>query len=452
MSITIVGGGISGLSLAYFLLEKDPLLEIQVLEAAERPGGKICSDRTEGFLCEKGVNGFLDNKPLTLELARALSLTPIRSNESAKRRFIYSRGRLHPIPESPQAFLTSGILTPCGKGRLIYEVIVPGGGEEDESLADFARRRLGREAYERLIDPMASGIYAGDPEMLSLKSCFPRIYQLEKRHGSLLRAMVKLQREAKKRGESVGPGPGGTLTSFTEGMETMVGSLRDLLGNRLKTGRRVKAVERVDDRYRLHTEDGGAVDSETVVLACPAYESSEILSHLDPSLSRLLGEIPYPALSIVCTGFRLEEIGHNLNGFGFLVPGVEGRRILGTLWDSSIFPRRAPEGYVLLRTMVGGARAPELALEDDVTLTGIVLEELEEVMGIDVQPSFVRIYRHEKAIPQYNVGHAARLERMDRALKRHPGLYITGNAYRGIGVNDCVENSHTLCNRILTEN
>ncbi|NOY38669.1 MAG: protoporphyrinogen oxidase, partial [Nitrospirae bacterium] len=399
MSITIVGGGISGLSLAYFLLQKDPGLEIQVLEAENRPGGKICSDSTDGFLCERGVNGFLDNKPLTLELARSLSLNPLRSNDAAKKRFIYSRGRLYPLPESPQAFLFSGLLSPCGRGRIFYEVLSPKGKDEDETLASFAKRRLGKEAYEKLIDPMASGIYAGDPERMSLKSCFPRIHELERKYGSLIKALLKLQKAAKKSGKSVGPGPGGRLTSFYDGMETLVKSLRDFLGQKLLVSKRVTAIDKRENGYNIYLEDGSVMESDMVILACPAYAASEILRDLDPALSAHLSEIPYPAVSVACLGFRQEDIGQKINGFGFLVPASEKRKILGTLWDSSIFPNRAPEGYVLLRSMIGGARATELALEDEERVTGIVLDELRDIMGIDVSPDFVRIYRHEKAIP-----------------------------------------------------
>ncbi len=451
MSITIVGGGISGLSLAFFLLERDPGLEVRVLEAEGRAGGKILSDHIDGFLCEGGVNGFLDNKPLTLELAGKLSLSPLRSSDAARKRFVFSGGRLHPVPETPLAFLLSGLLSPCGKGRIFFEIMAPKGKEDDETLASFARRRLGSEAYEKLIDPMASGVYAGDPESLSLKSCFPRIHGLEKEYGSLIRALVRLQGEAKKKGGSVSAGPGGTLTSFHQGMEALVASLREFLGPRLMTSKGVKGIDRKGDYYVLSLEDGGLIESDMVVFACPAHAASEVLRELAPALSGHLSDIPYPPVAVVCLGFRREDVCRSLDGFGFLVPGSEGRRILGTLWDSSIFPNRAPEGHLLLRTMVGGARAPELAMEDEDRLAGIVLEELDDIMGIDVDPVLVRVYRHEKAIPQYNTGHAARLQLIDDAVARLEGLYLTGNAYRGIGVNDCVENSHGLAERLFSE-
>jgi oxygen-dependent protoporphyrinogen oxidase len=444
MSITIVGGGISGLSLAYFLLERNPSSQIQILEAEQRPGGKIWSDKTAGYLCEGGVNGFLDNKPRTLEFAHKLSLSPLRSNDTARKRFIFSNENLHLLPESPQAFLLSGLLSPFGKGRIFFEIFAPRGDGNDETLASFARRRLGKEAYEKLIDPMASGIYAGDPEKLSLKSCFPRINELEQSYGSLIKALFKLQKEAKKTGKSVGPGPGGTLTSFYDGMESMIYAVREFLGQRLETSKRVAGLEKKKKYVTLYLEDGGSIDTESAILACPAHASSRILKDINGELSELLDGIDYPSLSVICLGFRREDVEYNLKGFGFLVPWSEKRKILGTLWDSSIFPNRAPEGSVLLRAMVGGARASDLALADENTLVSIVLRELKNIMNIDAEPEFHRVYRHERAIPQYNVGHARRMERIDAIMKELDGLYLTGNAYRGIGVNDCIENSYQL--------
>src|SRR4030042_2508763 len=236
MRLVIIGGGISGLSLAYFLLQQKPSLEITILESEKRAGGKIWTDKVDGFLCESGVNGFLDNRPRTLELVSRLSLRPLRSNENARKRFILSGGKLHRLPESPVSFLSSNLLTLPGRLRVIWEIFTSKGSGRDETLAEFARRRLGREAFEKLIDPMASGIYAGDPEKMSLKSCFPVIYNLEQEYGSLIRAMIRLRKKAKKTGKKGGAGPGGVLTSFYDGMETMINALTGYLGEKVKTG------------------------------------------------------------------------------------------------------------------------------------------------------------------------------------------------------------------------
>jgi oxygen-dependent protoporphyrinogen oxidase len=449
MKLVIIGGGISGLSLAYFLTERDSSLDVLVFESEKKAGGKIWTDRAEGFLCEGGVNGFLDNRPRTLELAAKLGLTPLRSNDNARKRYIYSEGKLHMLPESPASFFSSNLLSLYGRLRIVWEIAVPKRGGDDETLADFARRRLGKEAFEKLIDPMASGIYAGDPEKMSLKSCFPRIYDLESKYGSLIRALIKLKAEAKKTGKKVGAGPGGVLTSFYDGMEVYIAALKTFLGERLKTESRVTSIDKRGDIYTVFLSDNAKIEAESVVLATPAHATAEIVKDFNKQLSVVTGGIPYPPVSVVCLGYVKSKIKQSLDGFGFLVPKRENRSILGTLWDSSIFPNRAPEGYVLLRTMLGGARAADVALQDNDRLAHMVINELEKIMDIKVQPDFIRVYTHGKGIPQYGLGHGKSLETIDAIVDSHKGFYITGNSYRGIGVNDCIENSYKLSEKIL---
>ena len=451
MRIIIIGGGISGLSLAYFLLERKPAGDITVIESEERAGGKIWTDRTDGFLCEGGVNGFLDNRPKTLELASKLSLSPLRSNDNARKRYIFSNGKLKLLPESPPSFFKSNLLSLYGRLRIIGEMFVPKWTGGDETLAHFARRRLGKDAFEKLIDPMASGIFAGDPEKMSLRSCFPKVYNLEQTYGSLIRGMLKLQKEAKKTGKKVGAGPGGALTSFYDGMGTMINTLADFLGARLKTGVSVQAVDKKGDIYTVYLSDGSHMEADAVVCATPAFETAGMAKGLDKGLASILNEIVYPSVSVVCLGYKREKIQYNLDGFGFLIPFREGRKILGTLWDSSVFPNRAPEGHVLLRSMLGGARKSDLADQDEGKLTNLVINELKEIMGIKVQPDFAKVYRHRKGIPQYALEHEKRLEAIDGILTRFRRFYITGNAYRGIGVNDCIENSSKLAEKILQD-
>ncbi|NJD55639.1 MAG: protoporphyrinogen oxidase, partial [Nitrospirae bacterium] len=307
--------------------------------------------------------------------------------------------------------------------------------------------------YQKLIDPMASGIYAGNPETLSLRACFPKVYDLEKRYGGLIRGMLKLQKEKKKQGskEKVGAGPGGVLTSFHNGMGELIQSLKDILGDRLRLGYRGTALDRKGKGYIQHFSDGSSFEADAVVLASPAYATAEILRNLDKKLAGIVAGIPYPSLSVACFGYKKEKFRGDLDAFGYLIPSREKRKILGTLYDSSIFPNRAPEGYVLLRSMVGGARASDLAMEQDPKLIGLIRKELADIVGITEEPDFVRIYRHEMAIPQYTVGHLERLKNIDAGLSRHQGLFLAGNAYRGIGVNDCIENSARLAEKIIEE-
>jgi oxygen-dependent protoporphyrinogen oxidase len=330
-------------------------------------------------------------------------------------------------------------------------MFVPRKRGNDETLAEFARRRLGKEAYEKLIDPMASGIFAGDPENMSLKSCFPKVHALEVQYGSLIRGMIRLQKEAKKSGKKVGAGPGGVLTSFYDGMETLVNGLNQNVGQRLQTNKKVVSVDRKSGIYTVYLSDNTSIEAESVVIASPAHVTAEIVKDMDKMLSVSLDEIFYPSISVVCLGFKRDQIQHPLDGFGFLVPYREKRKILGTLWDSSIFPNRAPEGYVLLRSMVGGVRMSDLAMENDGALVEIVLRELHDIMRIHATPDFMRVYKHEKGIPQYSPGHEKRLESILEKTSKFKGFYLAGNAYQGIGVNDCIENSYNLAERIIKE-
>ena len=444
MKISIVGAGISGLATAQAVLARKPDAEITLFEADQRIGGKVWTETsTDGYLCEGGVNGFLDKIPRTLELCQEAGVSPVRADASAQKRYVYSRGELHKLPEKPPEFLKSRLLSVPGRLRVIYETIAGGTNNPDETLAQFATRRLGREAYERLIDPMASGVFAGDASRLSLKSCFPRIHEIEMEYGSLIRGLIKLQRKAKREGKknTPGPGPGGTLTSFATGMSALTDNLAEQLGSRIRTATPVKDISRSGNRYLLHLDDDSVDECDVLILAAPAHAQAQMLQAMDPVLAGLLGEIFYPSLSVCCVGYRKNQVGPVLDGFGFLIPSKEQRAILGTIVDSNVFPGRAPEGSILLRSMVGGARTPELALLPDEQLISRVRSDLQDIVGIKAEPDFIRIFRHTRAIPQYLVGHAARLEAIDENLQRHPGLILTGNAFKGVSLNDCVVNA-----------
>ena len=454
MNISIVGAGISGLATAQSLLTRNPAADITLFEAGRRVGGKVWTETSpEGYLCEGGVNGFLDKIPRTLELCREAGVTPLRADKSAQKRYVYSRGELHKLPEKPPEFLKSRLLSVRGRLRVVLETIAGGTDNPDETLAQFATRRLGREAYERLIDPMASGVFAGDADRLSLKSCFPRINEIETEYGSLIRGLIKLQAKAKREGRknTPGPGPGGTLTSFMDGMGVLTDRLAEQLGPRIRLATPVRDIGRDGGRYQLQLDDGSVHESELLILASPAHAQAQMLAGLDPELASLLAEIPYPALSVCCLGYRKERIGRVLDGFGFLIPSKERRAILGTIVDSNVFAGRVPEDSVLLRSMVGGARTPELALLPDAQLLGKVQSDLKDILGIGVEPDFIRIFRHDKAIPQYLVGHAARLRTIEEKLQRHPGLVLTGNAFRGVSLNDCVVNAQKTAQAIMPQ-
>jgi protoporphyrinogen/coproporphyrinogen III oxidase len=451
MRIAIIGGGISGLALACELMGKERGFDVRVFEADSRPGGKIYTEKADGYVCEAGVNGFLNSKPATLELAGRINLPPVRSKDNARKRFIYFNGALQQIPESISKFFLSNFLSLPGRLRMIGEYFVPKADKDDETMEAFAKRRVGKEFFDKLLDPMASGVYAGDPSKMSIRSCFSKVYDLEQKYGGLIKGFAALGREAKKSGKKVEAGPGGTLMSFSGGMFSLIETLAGILGDRVQTGRAACGIEKIGNGYRLHFADGSQFEADSVVLAAPAHNSAEIVSDFDRVICDILKTIPYPALTVVSFGLRKNAISRDMNMFGFLVPGREKRKILGTLIDSSIFENRAPDGHILLRSMVGGARASELAMLDDEKLVSLVRDELAGIIGLKAEPDFLRVFRWERAIPQYELGHYLKLEALDAAAARHKGFYLTGNAYRGIAVNDCIAGSVKLAEKIIAE-
>ena len=454
MKAAIVGAGISGLATAQALLARQPGAQVTIFEAGNRAGGKVETETVaEGYICEWGVNAFLDKSPRTLELCAEIGLTPLRGDESAKKRYVYSEGELHKLPEKPPQFLKSRLLSWPGRLRVLGEVFTGPGGKDDETLAEFGTRHLGREAFEKLIDPMASGVFAGDATRMSLKSCFPRIHEVESQYGSLIRGLIKLQKEARRSGkkDTPGPGPGGMLTSFAGGMSELTDTLAGLLGERLRLASPVAGVDYANGRYSLHLAAGESEEFDAVILAAPAHAQAPMLSELSPVIADQIAGIPYPALAVVCLGYDRARMGPGLDGFGFLVPSRERRDILGTVVDSNVFANRAPEGKVLLRTMIGGARSPQLAELPDEQLLDRILANLKDIMGIANAPEFVSVYRHQKAIPQYLVGHAERLRIIDDELQKFPGLVLTGNAFRGVSLNDCVLNATKTAQSLLPD-
>jgi oxygen-dependent protoporphyrinogen oxidase len=448
----IVGAGISGLATGQAILAKNPNSEVVVFEAGTHTGGKVMSEITpEGYLCEWGVNAFLDKSPRTLELCKEIGLTPVPGDVAAKKRYVFSEGELHQLPEKPPQFLASKLLSVPGRLRVIGEVFTRSTDKTDETLEEFGTRHLGREAFEKLIDPMASGVFAGDARNMSLKSCFPRIHEVEAEYGSLIRGLIKLQKEARRVGkkDTPGPGPGGNLTSFNGGMSVLPDALTAGMGSRVRVNSAVNGISRSGGQYTLHMANGSGEDFDAVILATPAWAQAKILKELAPDISELVDEIQYPSLSVVCLGYSEEQAGDCMDGFGFLVPSREKRGILGTVVDSNVFPGRAPEGSVLFRTMVGGARASHLADLPDEQLLDRVRSDLRDIMGLRAEPEFVKIYRHEKAIPQYLVGHADRLAAIEKKLENFPGLVMTGNAFRGVSLNDCVLNASKIAQRIV---
>ena len=446
----------AGLTVAYELIERTQRVpggvEILCLEAAGRVGGNIRSAHEDGFLYEWAANGYLDNAPATTTLVRRLGLEPIRSREAAARRFIFRKGRLREIPLAPPAFLLSDVLSIGGRMRVLAEPFVPRRrSTEEESVFDFAARRIGREAASILVDAMVSGIYAGNARRLSLEACFPKMRKMESEHGGLFRAMLAKRRASRDGPSAGGPsGPGGTLTSFRGGMQELPDALARELGGHLRLDAPVERLSDLGRRgFRVHPAEGAPFDVDAVVVTCPAWKSSPILEGLDAELGGALAAIPPAPVAVVHLGFRRDALPSLPEGFGFLVPRGQGPRILGALWASDIFEGRAPAGSMLITVMIGGAHDPASQELDDAELIKVAREDLRITMGILVAPYFVRIVRHARGIPQYDLGHMQRLATIERRLASCPGLWIGGNSLRGIAVNACVEDGSRIAESVL---
>jgi oxygen-dependent protoporphyrinogen oxidase len=460
-TVAIVGGGIAGLSIAHAIRQRNPLVRVSVFERGERPGGNIRTEVVDGYVCEWGPDGFLDNVPETLTLARAVGLEPkLRpSSDAARRRFIFRNGRLHEVPLSPLAFVTTSLLSVGGKLRVFAEPFAATRPESDETIFGFAARRIGPEAASVLIDSMVSGIFAGDAKHLSLRACFPKMWKFETDYGSLVRALLAT-RKRRKKGDAVGA-PAGRLTSFDGGMEELPRAIAASLGPSLLVGNRVHemrvafsmplAPRSAIDGYELATTSG-IFTADAVVLAGPAAESAILLQNIDAVASGILRQIPTASLAVVCLGYDEQAVARTrgpLNGFGFLVPRSEGVRMLGALWETSIYPNRAPAGKALIRVMIGGALDPRAVELDDGALLDTVKSELAQTMGLSVEPEFVRIVRHPRGIPQYTQGHLSKLQRIDRLMGSHPGIFLAGNSYRGVAINSCIAEAGTVADAVL---
>lgn len=463
MRVAIIGGGIAGLAAAHALRTQAPDTDVVVLEARDRVGGYVRSDLIDGYLCEAGPDGFLDTAPATLALVDAIGLSPrlLPSRDEARRRFIFRRGRLHEVPLSPAGFGSTRLLSPLGKLRVLAEPFASRAPRHDESILGFAERHIGREAAHVLVGSMVSGIFAGDASQLSLRSCFPKMHEMETEYGSLFRALFAKRRAG--RSENGVGAPAGRLMSFTGGMEDLVRAAAAALGPAVRTNRAVANLEirhapgqpprprLVGARAFSLACNGHLVEADAVVLAGSAHESADLVRPFAPAASALLAAIQTAPLAVVCLGYDATALAADrgpLNGFGFLVPRGEGPRILGALWETSIYQGRAPLGKALLRVMIGGATDPEAVDLNDGELVGLVRTDLERTMGLRLVPEFAHLVRHWRGIPQYTSGHDSRLARIDAVLAGHPGIFLAGNSYRGVSINACIEDAQRVAARV----
>jgi len=468
LRVAVIGGGITGLAAAHRIGELDPRAEVTLLEASGRLGGVLRTERMGEFLIEHGPDMFITREPWALELCRRIGFDGelIGTNDTMRRAMIVRRGKLIPVPEgftlmAPARIgpiLATPLLSPLGKLRLGWEWFVPQRSDaSDESLADFARRRFGREAYQRLIQPLVGGIYTADPEQLSLHAAMPRFVEMERRHGSLARAMRRQQAAKAKQNGAADKTAGVRYDAFVtphDGIETLVAAIAGRLPpEAVRLNTHVEQLQRGDDgRWQLTLCDAGGSRTEPfdrVIVALPAPAAAKLLEPVDSTLADELAGIPYAGASVVVLTYRRSEVDHSLDGFGAVVPQIEGRRILAISFASNKFPGRAPDDCILLRVFVGGALQPELTELDDEETIALVEQELRELIGIGGEPLIRQVARWNGAMPQYHVGHLDRVERIEELAGSIPGLELAGNAYRGVGIPFCVRSGEEAAGRVL---
>ncbi len=474
MKIIVIGGGIAGLSSAYYATKNIPDAHITLIESSDRWGGKITTDRvlcntrtgaspvpTYGtFIIEGGPDTFLATKPWAVDLCMELGLTGRLhgTNPHKKNTYVLNRNRLLSLPDglammiptNIEAILRTRLVSWFSKARMGLDFLLPAKSPNgDESLGTFVSRRLGREAYENLIEPLMSGIYAGDGDALSLASTFPYLRDLELKYGSLARGALTLHRQMSSNGQKMQGSRSAFLTPTTglaEIVEALVAYLQDP-GIDLRLNTSAKLVMGHLSSFHVELETGEVLEAGSVILATPAFVSGRLLASLDPGLASALQSIPYTSTATVSLAYRHDDIPRELDGYGYVIPRREGRRALACTWTSTKFPHRAPEGHALIRVFVG--RAGQEIPWDEGDLLELAKEELNLTLGITAEPLVQRVFMWDRAMPQYNIGHPEILRRIDAALEEHPGLALAGNGYRGIGIPDCIHSGELAVSKVL---
>jgi oxygen-dependent protoporphyrinogen oxidase len=465
--IVIVGGGIAGLAAAHRLQEisreRELPLRFTLLEASGRVGGTLGTEHRDGFLLELGPDSFISEKPWALALCRRIGLESelIGTRDEHRATFVVHNGKLELLPEgfmllAPTKFgplLRSRLFSWPGKLRMALDFVLPRGPQQDdESLGSFVSRRFGREVLERVAQPLIGGIYTADPDHLSLAATMPRFLQMEREHRSVIAAMWKASRSRPQEAKSASGARWSLFVSLRNGMQTFV----DILTARLSLGQirqhcAVSQIERTDGQWQVTCNDGSKLSADGVILATPTFRTVPIVQTLNPQLAEQLSTIRYSSAATVNLAFRREQIPHPLNGFGFVVPHRENRKIIACSFSSVKYAGRAPEGYALLRAFVGGSLQEELFNLDDTAMEQVVRHELTTFLGIYTAPLFVHIARYPHSMPQYRVGHLRLVETIDKQVAQHPGLTLAGNAYRGVGIADCVRSGETAAELVLTQ-
>jgi len=441
--IVVLGAGISGLTTAYLLYKKGA--DVVVLEKKKEAGGSMESVRENGCLFDRGPNSALETTPLIAQLVEELNLKDqlLYASKEANKRYILRNNNLYPLPMSPLAFIKTKLFSIGAKLRLLAEPFI--GRSEDgyyQSIAEFVERRLGREFLDYAINPFVAGVYAGNPEELSVKSAFPKLYALEEKYGGLIIGTIKSAKERKKRAEQ--SKQSAKMFSFKDGMQALPNAIAGVLGDRVRYGCEVKEILKNESGYNVvfeHNGDEEIIGCQSVISAVPAYRAAEIFSKWDADLVKHLNDIYYPPVLVLYMIYNKKDIGHRLDGFGFLIPAKEKKSFLGALWSSVIFDGRTDEDKAAFTLFIGGSRDAALLKLDKELIIKKVIKEFEELMTIHSSPVFTSSRLWNKAIPQYNIGYIEHERYFEKFEKEHDGIILSGNYRGGISVGDCIKNA-----------
>lgn len=441
----VVGGGISGLVCAHALRKSG--INAELIEASPRPGGVISSVTRDGYLLELGPQSFSTTSALRQLCAELGISNELLEAPQRAPRYVLIDGALRPVPLNPLAFFMSSLINASTKWALVRDIFgksIP--PDTDESVASFIRRKFSLQLLDRLVGPFVSGIYAGDPERLSVQSSFPQLYEAEKTAGSIVRGMLRPAKSKK------GPRERPALQSFREGNETLVRALANKLGPAMLTSTCVAGISRQNDgsfQICLENRNGNeSVSASSLILATPTDVTGRLLAGLDSSFESPMTSIDYAAVAVVSLGYLSKDVGHGLNGFGFLVPRSAGLRVLGSVWNSSLFPGRAPQGHALLTSFVGGTTDPSAATLQPEELASLVHREVAPLLYISREPVFSNVTIWPRALPQYNLGHAGRLAAVSKLCSRFSGLWLTGNYLRGPAIGSCVDQALAVAEEV----
>lgn len=456
--VAIIGSGISGLACAVTLKEAD--IDFTIFEKDSELGGKIKTEYLNNFTIEAGPDSYLPEKFWSVQLIKKVGLEEemLCSNDEFKGTYIYSNGKLHPLPEGVMLMvptmimplLKSSLISWPGKIRMGLELFIPPKKDDsDESLAQFVTRRLGRECLEKIAEPLVAGIHTSNPDNMSVKATFPRFIEMEKKYGSLIKGMVSVLKN-KPASNQQSSKKMTYFMSLKKGMFELVEACKKFIGeDKILVNKEVISVEKSDENYKIKTKDGSEYLFDFIVLSTPSYVTSEIVKKIDDNLSRLLKNIEWSSSATISLAYEKKDVNVSLKGFGFIVPRIENKRINACTWSSIKWSFRAPDNYILIRSFVGGGHHEELVEENDESLVKIVKEELKEILGLDANPVFTKVYRWFKGMPKYTVGHLNRIADIDNATKKHKGLYLIGCSYKGIGIGDCVKSGFDSARDII---